>query len=355
LTQNSRLRRLSFANLVASAAQALVRKVAPDLCLAEMRGGTDGLVSADLLGGVQRLVNMARARPPTERLLRSEPVDDAVGRLDDVDASFAAAFWRLIAGAGHRGPGESELANSMYGDQPAKLLAVVRMALDTPPRSLNNPTETSGAGRRAVAALNAAVRRRERSKDVAMRGTHALRLALREVGRRQVEADVFDEAEDIFYLVPDEVAGPALHAERIAARRAERVRLASLNLPPMFTLHWEPLSANNSGAGRETLKGIGASPGTVRGPVRVVHSADDIDYIEAGSVLVAHVTDVGWTPVFGCVAAVVTDVGGLHSHAAIVAREFGIPCVVGTDRATLDLENGSVVEVDGTRGIVTPA
>jgi phosphoenolpyruvate synthase/pyruvate phosphate dikinase len=101
-----------------------------------------------------------------------------------------------------------------------------------------------------------------------------------------------------------------------------------------------------------SCKGIGASPGVVRGPVRVAHSPDDIDEIQPDSVLVVRVTDVGWTPMFGCVAAVVTDVGGLHSHAAIVAREFGIPCVVGTNRATLDLPDGGFVEVDGTRGTV---
>jgi phosphohistidine swiveling domain-containing protein len=211
----------------------------------------------------------------------------------------------------------------------------------------------SGLPRQAVSALNAAVRRRKHSKDVAMRGTHALRLALREIGRRQVDAGVFDEIGGIFYLVPDEVAKSALYAERVPARRAERMRLAGLILPPTFTLRWEPLGGDNAGASTQVLHGIGASLGIVRGQVRVVHTPDDIDDIEPDSVLIARVTDVGWTPTFGCVAAVVTDIGGLHSHAAIVAREFGIPCVVGTNRATLDLPNGRVVEVDGTRGTVT--
>ena len=341
-------------NLVASAAQALVRKVAPDLDLAEMRGGTTGLASAALLGGVQRLADLARAQSQAERLLRSEPADDLVKRLEGVDPLFAAAFWRLVAEAGHRGPGETELANSMYGDNPAKLLDVVRMALDVRPRTLSHSTQLAGVSRGVVAALNAAVRRRERSKDVAMRGTHALRLALREVGRRQVDAAIFDEVCDVFYLAPDEILAAARHAERIPARRAERIRLAELNLPPTFTLRWEPLAGESAGTRAEILHGIGASPGIVRGPVRVARTSEDIDDVEPDSVLIARVTDVGWTPIFGCVAAVVTDVGGLHSHAAIVAREFGIPCVVGTNRATLDLSNGCIVEVDGTRGTVTP-
>lgn len=81
---------------------------------------------------------------------------------------------------------------------------------------------------------------------------------------------------------------------------------------------------------------------------------DPDDDIEPGDVLVATVTDVGWTALFGGVGAVVTDVGGLHSHAAIIAREFGIPCVVGTERATLDLTDGQMIEVDGSSGTVKP-
>lgn len=340
-------------NLVASAAQALVRKVAPDLDLTAMRGGTAGLASASLLSGVHRLVELSRAQPDVERALRTETADDVVKRLDDIDPVFATTFRKVIADAGHRGPGETELANSMYGDKPAQLIGVVRMALDVEPRPVPNPVELSGVARRAVSALNAAVRRRERSKDVAMRATHALRSALREIGRRQVDARVFDEVGDVFYLTPEEIAVPKLHVDRIAVRRAERSRLAALTLPPTFTLHWEPLPDGSSDASKRALRGIGASPGVVRGPVRVVQTTDDIDDVEPGIVLVVRVTDVGWTPLFGCVAAVVTDIGGLHSHAAIVAREFGVPCVVGTDRATLDLRDGVVVEVDGTRGTVT--
>jgi nucleoside-diphosphate-sugar epimerase/phosphohistidine swiveling domain-containing protein len=340
-------------NLVASAAQALVRKAAPHLDLSAMRGGTSGLASASLLSGVHKLVALSRAQPHIERAIRAESAEYLVKRLDDVDPMFGTAFRRLIAQAGHRGPGETELANPMYGDDPAQLLRVVQRALDVQPRSLPHPGRLSGVASRAVAALNAAVRRRERSKDVAMRATHVLRRALREVGRRQVDSGVLDEVGDVFYLTPEEVVTPALHAERIPSRRAERARLSALNIPPLFTLRWEPMVHEDS-EGDGVLHGIGASPGIVRGPVRMLRSPEDIDDIEPESVLVVRVTDVGWTPLFGCVAAVVTDVGGLHSHAAIVAREFGIPCVAGANRATLDLDDGRIVEVDGTRGTVTP-
>ncbi len=338
-------------NLAASAAQTLVRKLAPGIDATAIRGGTADLTSASLLGGVASLSDIARSRPAVAKAIVAEPSGELVGRLDLLDQIFAQRFWAVIAETGHRGPGETELANLMYSDNPAGLLDAVRTALQAPPRPAAAGVDLSTVPRRAVKLLNAAVRRRERCKDVAVRSTHALRLALREVGRRQVDAGVFNAISDIYYLTPDDIAAPHLHADRVAGRRAERERLAALSLPSLFTIRWEPQAASSAGASAQ-LNGIGVSPGVVRGPVRIMRNADDD--IEPGDVLVTKVTDVGWTALFGGASAVVTDVGGLHSHAAIVAREFGVPCVVGTERAMLDLSDGQVVEVDGGRGTVTP-
>ena len=338
-------------NLVASAAQTLVRKVAPELDAAAMRGGTGELASAALLTGVARLADIARARPALAAVLDAEPSTELVDRLMTLDSAFAQEFWAVIGESGHRGPGETELANLMYADNPAALLDAIRTTLHVPSRPVSSPVGISALPRRAITLLNAAVRRRERCKDVVVRSTHALRTALREIGRRQVEAGVFAQAGDIFYLTPVELADLPEHAERIPGRRAERDRLSALSIPSLFTLRWEPqnrgLSTNSA-----PLNGVGASPGVVRGPARIMRDPDDD--IEPGDVLVVTVTDVGWTALFGGVGAVVTDVGGLHSHAAIIAREFGIPCVVGTERATLDLTDGQMIEVDGSSGTVKP-
>ncbi|SBS79140.1 conserved hypothetical protein [uncultured Mycobacterium sp.] len=338
-------------NLAASAAQTLVRKLAPQMDIAAMRGGTADLASAVLLNGVTQLTDIARARPLLAKLITSDPSADLLPRLEGIDSLFAQRFWAVIDQGGHRGPGETELVNLMYGDNPAALLDAIRASLQTPARPISAAPVLPALSRRAVTMLNGAVRRRERCKDVATRSTHALRLALREIGRRQVEAGVFAEAADVFYLTPDEVAAPDLHAARVPARRDERARLAALSLPPLFTSRWEPQATRQPGD-PTSLRGVGASPGLVRGPVRIMRDSDDD--LEPGEVFVTHVTDVGWTALFGGACAVVTDIGGLHSHAAIVAREFGIPCVVGTDRATLDLTDGQLVEVDGTKGTVTP-
>lgn len=102
----------------------------------------------------------------------------------------------------------------------------------------------------------------------------------------------------------------------------------------------------------ESLSGIPASAGLVKGPVRVV-TAQSITELQPGEVLVAESIDVGWTPFFSYAAAIVVNTGAKMSHAAIVAREFGIPCVVGSKTGNRALRTGHVVEVDGASGHIT--
>lgn len=108
-----------------------------------------------------------------------------------------------------------------------------------------------------------------------------------------------------------------------------------------------------AGAGASSLAGIGASPGTHEGVARVVRWADDLERIEPGDVIVAITTGESFNLALSLASAVVTDQGGVLCHAAILAREYGIPAVVGTESATARLADGMVVRVDGTNGVVT--
>jgi pyruvate,water dikinase len=102
-----------------------------------------------------------------------------------------------------------------------------------------------------------------------------------------------------------------------------------------------------------TLKGVSASPGTVTAPARVMHGPEDFGKMRTGDVLVASITTPAWTPLFARAAAVVTDVGGPLSHGSIVAREYGIPAVLGTGSATKQIQDGQSITVDGDLGLVT--
>ena len=96
---------------------------------------------------------------------------------------------------------------------------------------------------------------------------------------------------------------------------------------------------------------MAVSAGVVTGPVKVMHNHYSKS-VNKGDVLVAYTTDPGWTPLFVNAAAVVLEIGGVLQHGAVIAREYGKPCVVGIDRVTTRLHDGQIVEVDGTAGVV---
>ena len=103
----------------------------------------------------------------------------------------------------------------------------------------------------------------------------------------------------------------------------------------------------------DSLKGVAASPGTVTAPACVLHGPEDFSKMKMGDVLVASLTTPAWTPLFARASAVVTDIGGPLSHGSIVAREYGIPAVMGTGVATRRIHSGQVITVDGGAGTVT--
>ncbi|UVY84622.1 PEP-utilizing enzyme [Brachybacterium sp. NBEC-018] len=203
-------------------------------------------------------------------------------------------------------------------------------------------------------------------------GWPAARAALRELGARLVAAGAVADREDVFWLRREELAAlaEALDAGRTAlpshAAAVERRRVVHrgqrLAEPPQLLPQrslwramdrWMPSSGGS--AEGETLRGIGGSGGTVTATVRVLSGPEEFGQFRPGEVLVAAITTPAWTPLFAMAAGVVTDVGGPLSHSSIVAREYGIPAVLGTGSATRRLRTGDRVVVDGDTGTVRPA
>ncbi|MEC7949620.1 MAG: PEP-utilizing enzyme, partial [Myxococcota bacterium] len=141
----------------------------------------------------------------------------------------------------------------------------------------------------------------------------------------------------------------ALIARREAAWRAEQERRACGDAPPVFLVGE---AAADAPAGGARLNGQGISAGVVRGTVRIVNRLEDGERLRSGEILVAAATDPGWTPLFGRAAGLVLEMGGMLSHGAVVAREYGLPGVVNVASATQRLSDGQVVTVDGGRGLV---
>jgi pyruvate,water dikinase len=198
-----------------------------------------------------------------------------------------------------------------------------------------------------------------------------LRKMLLELGRRLVEGGAVAEPDEVFWLELDEVERgvDALEqdepledlSERVEGRkrewRAEKRVTPPAQLPQKGRVLGMKMDAFLPPGAEEqvgdTLTGVGCSPGQVTGTARVLHGPEDFDQMEPGDILVADITTPAWTPLFAMAAGIVTNVGGPLSHGSIVAREYGIPAVLGTGVATRRIESGQRVTVDGDAGTVT--
>ena len=216
-------------------------------------------------------------------------------------------------------------------------------------------------------------------------GTSLFFNKIREVGAVLAEHGFFGESDDVFYLNIHEVhealsdlglawaggtpARGTLYWPPRVARRREILDVLSRWTPPpalgvvpevindpTVNLLWgvtaERLRAW-AGDGEAGVTGYAASPGVVEGVARVVRDVNEIGTVQQGEVLVCPVTAPSWAPVFPKIAAAVSDIGGMMSHAAIIAREYGLPAVVGTGHATEQIKTGDRVRVDGDNGTVT--
>jgi pyruvate,water dikinase len=313
----------------------------------------------------------------------------ALGRLRGVPAAagFLERFGAFLHEFGSRGPNEWEMRCPTWETEPElALVAIDRMRVSD---ATGDPTLSQSrlaAERETItkdvldklaaapeaqgqmgAALNAAklfLPGRERTKTTIIKITQEVRLAARELGRRLCEAGAFDRPENIGMMRDDEldelIASPKKWRDTMLEREALFERLQNLEppfiidgrVPPIDEWKVRDRSAQHVASGT-TLAGLSGCPGEARGRARVILSPFDGGELEPGDVLVAPITDPSWTPLFVPAAAVVVDVGAPLSHAVIVSRELGIPCVVSVTDATRKIPDGALVEVNGTNGTVT--
>lgn len=196
-----------------------------------------------------------------------------------------------------------------------------------------------------------------------------LRMALLELGSRLAERGVIETAADVVWLEASEIEASLeaiesdgdlsprqreIDVRKAAAAAAERL-LPPVSVPPSDRYLGLPLDFFIPGQGGQagnTLEGVGASPGKVTGTATVLHGPEDFDRMERDAILVAKATTPAWTPLFAMAGGIVTDIGGPLSHGSIVAREYGIPAVLGTVSATRVIHTGQRISVDGDTGQV---
>jgi pyruvate,water dikinase len=210
---------------------------------------------------------------------------------------------------------------------------------------------------------------------------------IREFARQLCKHGLLDDQEDVFHLnrseirevlsdlrlawsIGGDVAGKNLWRPMIARRKGALKELAKWAAPnalgpvpasitdPMVIMLWGVTTATihswlSQADNPNELRGFGASPGVIEGEARVIYTVDEISRLKQGDILVCAVTAPSWAPIFGKIGAAVSDIGGTMSHAAIVAREYGLPAVVGTGDGTKRIKDGQRIRVDGSSGRVT--
>jgi pyruvate,water dikinase len=181
--------------------------------------------------------------------------------------------------------------------------------------------------------------------------------ALLEEADKLVDKGVLEERKDIYYLTFAElratIASGICDTSVLPGRKEDHMAFESLTPPRVMTSDGEVVAGRYDPKGRPAgaLLGLAVSAGVIEGRARVIMSLGDVD-LEEGDILVTRFTDPSWTPVFASIRALVTEVGGVSTHGAIIAREFGLPAVVSVENATQLIQDGQMIRVSGTEGYV---
>ena len=374
------LRTSMFAGVTRSGLERLTEKTCDPSIVNRLTAGLGNIESAEPAFALWQLARTVNDDPNLTAAFDAG-VHGLLERTETIGASsFLAAFDRFLAAHGTRGPDEWELGSLTWGLAPEIALeAIDRLRHSPDDRDPKRAGARLAADREAatIEALHSVPRprrpmlrrlittaaiyagAREATKATFVRTLDPARRALHELARRH-----HIDRTDFFLLTIDELPGflnePANFDATIAERRANRNYLQE-RIPPFWFEGaiappdtW-PLRADRfrpDPSGR-VIDGLGVCPGKATGAARVIVDPAKPGRLKPGDILVAPITDPAWTPLFLAVAGVVVDVGAHQSHAAIIARELGIPAVVSANGASMTIPDGALITVDGTMGTVT--
>ena len=386
--------RHDYSSLASTVGQAMLGQLCatvnrPDMLL-DLISGFGDVESASPSSGLWDLSRLVRGSAELAALFDQGPeaVARALASGGDGDlAGFRDAFAGFLAEYGMRGPNEWDIRARSWDADPVQALAHVDTLRASPDDGSPQARAARLSARRQVVAdelrallgddgealstLDVALRSardtiplREQTKASSAVVINEVRLALRELGRRGVAAGRLTDPEDVMLLLADEldayVVEPASFTQVIRERLEGYLSLFELEPPFIIADEVPPLSrwrhrsrpAEATAEEGTVLTGVGGSAGSYTGRARVVRDLTEAAALEPGEVMVAPLTDAAWTPLFLVAGAVVVDMGALNSHAVVVSREVGLPCVLSVTDATSLLADGMLLTVDGTAGTV---
>lgn len=343
--------------------------------------GSDN-ITLDINRGLRDLAREAQANLTVRQVLTGVPPEEAMEKLQQVEGgqTFLAKYNDFISRFGERetSMGLGGIASPTWQEAPEVVLGIISSFLDDDNTINDNWEEVRkrkvqeaeekinkrlSEGILSVIRLKPFLNRiinqsrsftafRENSHYDITKGMHVFRILFGELGKRFVRRKILQDQGDIFYLTYFEITeiittifygleelNVKALAVKIKNRKEERERRLA---------RWRMRNICVSVAG--TIKGKPSSQGMASGPVRIIKDAREFHRIQKGDILVAPYTNPAWTPLFTITSGIVVETGGASSHAAVIAREYGIPAVMGVIKATEIFTDGEIITINGTSG-----
>lgn len=334
-----------------------------------------GVESANVIHSIDELAEMLSLIPGVEEKFTDVPVDCAVSYLREEAPDGIRKFWDgFIERHGYRCVREAELRETEWAIDPGPVIEGVKAkarAILSGHNNRKNHAENAGRGvsiegvgftgkmviKKILPKARASVARREQSKAHAIGIQYQFKKAYRHLAGLLVEQGYLEDADQIFFLMHEEIGEMIGSGDKESFRRkAEKRRklypeMQAMAFPDVTIGIPVPVERDEAN-GDGKLKGIPVSRGVVEGKVHLVRNLAEAGEVKKGEIMVVQYTDVGWTPFYGIIAGLITEIGSPLSHGAVVAREYGLPTVVSVKGALSSLRDGQHVRLDAIRGKV---
>jgi pyruvate,water dikinase len=345
--------------------------------------GSGTVVSARQIVRLAEYAAIAKEEPAAVEFFSTDPWEPQQFRDALAGTRFLEAFDGYLNEYGHRAVGESDVMSPRFSEDPQYVLGMIREQVIAPPllsmrdvrrRQANARGQSLQRIRTAIGwryhervylnwwhrRLSRFLALREANRHHLMYFTAAVRHLLLLLGRQFTSCGVLNRQDDIFFLTNEEIralaSGKTEHGiALVASRRAERARNAVQAVPDFVmddhrpTLIWTDSMTGPSG---RVLSALSISSGVVSGPVRLVRSQEDFRNVQQGDIVVTSVIDPGMAPLFGLAGGLIAEMGGILSHGAIIAREYGIPAVANVHGITRLLQTGQQITLNADAGRV---
>ncbi len=338
---------------------------------AKIMSGAEGVESAMLVEQTDALVDLIAKHPKAKEKFAQVDTESALKWLrSKSNLGINKAFDAFMENHGHRGYRELEIMTPAWADDPLPLVGSMQASVQARFSDLGSTKAGDKFDlstqpwhiRALVPKIHKAIRGREQTKSLLVKTTHYFKRGYRHLAELMVKEKYLSEADDIYFLTHEEI-GEFLASEDVGVRESyqEKIRRRKINFSFQEKLQFsdvvigkpKPLENVTFELEDGQMQGRPVSKGVVEGVARVALTVEEAASLQPGEILIAPITDVAWTPYFSLISGLATDIGSAVSHGAVIAREYGLPCIVNLQGATQAFKTGDRVRLDAETGILS--